>query len=117
MSDFDITVSGSRVILDNLDALETTLQERIHAAMHEAAETGMQTMQELVPVDTGYLKSQLYAEVEDEQIRLGDDAPYAVYLELGHHTRSGSFVAPQPFIVPGAVAAGDALKEKLQGLI
>ena len=118
MSDFDITVSGSRVILDNLDALETTLLGKIQAAMHEAAVLGEQVMKANARVDTGEMRDATYAEVDDAlttttpQIRLGDDSDHAIYNELGT-----VHMAAQPFIVPGAVAAGDYLKQNLQGLI
>ena len=118
MSDIEITVSGSRVILDNLDALETTAIGRIREAMQEAAAVGEAVMKANARVRTGEMRDATYVEVDDAlttttpQIRLGDDSDHAIYNELGTHKMSA-----QPFIVPGGIAAGDALKEKLQGLI
>lgn len=117
--DFTFSVSGTRVILDNLDKLEVEVLAKVQAAMEVAAQVGEEVMKANARVRTGEMRNSTYAEVRDDQIVFGDDAPWAIFNELGfHHYGSGTWVAPQPFIVPGALAGGDALKEQLErGLI
>ncbi len=107
-----IDVIGNRVILDNLDKLSAVIQEAVHAKMEDAATVGLQVAENLAAVDTGFMKSRLDVEVTDTQIILTDDADYAVFVELGT-----SKMAAQPFLVPGAIAAGDDLMKNLSGIL
>ena len=113
----DLTVTGNMAILDGLAGLEAKLKLEAQAKLEEAGDYALEVANELVPVDTGYLKSTLYKETENGVVKVGADAGYAVFVELGHRTRSGSHVPPQPFLVPAMVAAGDHLKESLTGLL
>jgi hypothetical protein len=73
---------------------------------------GLQVAEAAVPVDTGFLRSRLDVEVRDNQIILSDDADYAVFVELGTSKQTA-----QPFLVPGATAAGDYLMSNLSGIL
>jgi hypothetical protein len=110
-------IIGNRVILDNLDKLPEIIQAAAHQKMEDAATVGLQVAENVVAVDTGFLRSRLDVEVRDNQIILTDDADYALPVELGHHTASGSFVPPQPYMIPGAQAAGDDLMKNLHGIL
>lgn len=112
MDGLSFSVEGNRVILDNLDALETTLQERINGAMEKAAPVGVEVAKSLARVDTGRMRDEIYAEVRDGQIILGGDAPETIFNELGT-----SKMSAQPMLVPGAIAAGQELKQQLEGLV
>jgi hypothetical protein len=59
-------------------------------------------MQAHVPVDTGYLKSTVYADLDETTgvIEAGAKAHYALYVEMGHRSPSGRWVPAQPFIRP-----------------
>lgn len=116
MDGLSFSVEGNRVILDNLDALEETIQAGVERAMEQAAPVGVEVAKSLARVDTGEMRDGVYAEVRDGQIILGDDVPWTIFNELGfHHYGSGTWVPPQPFLVPGALAAGDELKKQLEG--
>ena len=117
MSVLDMTITGNRAILDNMDALESTLQVDVQQKLEDAGTYGLQYAENICPVLTGFLRSRLYVEVQPGQVILGNDADYAAPVELGHHTRSGSYVPAQPFLVPAMVATGDWLKSELEGLI
>ncbi len=112
MDALSIDVVGNRVILDNLDVLEVAVLANLDGAMHTAADVGKQVAQSLARVDTGEMRGAVYTEVRDQQIILGDDSDHAVYNELGT-----SKMSAQPFLVPGAIAAGEELKKQLEGMI
>jgi HK97 gp10 family phage protein len=107
-----VEVYGNRVILDNLDKLSEIIHAAVEMKMEDAATVGLQVAEDLVPVDTGFLRSRLDVEVRDDQIILTDDADYALFVELGTSKQS-----PQPFMMPGAVAAGDYLMQNLSGIL
>src|SRR5947207_13747484 len=102
MDGLTFDVIGNRVILDNLDAVEETVKADVERAMEAAAVVGEQVAKSLARVDTGEMQSKVFTEVRDGQIILGDDSDHAVFNELGT-----SKMSAQPFLVPGALAAGD----------
>lgn len=57
----------------------------------------------LCPVDTGRLRNSITHQQYDENTEVvGTNVEYAPYVELGHHTASGSMVAGKPFLRPAA---------------
>lgn len=53
------------------------------------------------PVDTGNLRNSITHQMDgDRAVLIGTPVEYAPYVELGHHTPSGSYVSPKPYIVP-----------------
>ena len=53
------------------------------------------------PVDTGRLRGSITHEQFDDNTEIvGTNVEYAPFVELGHHTRSGKRVNPQPFLRP-----------------
>ena len=57
----------------------------------------------LCPVDTGRLRNSITHQQYDENTEvIGSNVSYAAYVELGHHTTSGKFVAGQPYLRPAA---------------
>lgn len=55
------------------------------------------------PVDTGNLRNSITHQQYDENTEvIGTNVEYAPFVELGHHTRSGSYVTGKPFIRPAA---------------
>ena len=52
-------------------------------------------------VDTGVLRNSIaHAQRDEDTEVVGTNVYYAPYVELGHHTRSGSWVAPKPYLRP-----------------
>lgn len=55
------------------------------------------------PIITGTLRRSIRSEQAGKlEVAVGPDskiAPYAVFVEFGHRTRGGSFVAPNPYMV------------------
>lgn len=55
----------------------------------------------LCPVDTGNLRNSITHKQLDENTEvIGSNVEYAPYVELGHHTRSGSMVKAKPYLRP-----------------
>lgn len=53
------------------------------------------------PVDTGNLRNSITHQMEgDRTVVIGTPVEYAPYVELGHHTTTGRFVAPRPYLLP-----------------
>lgn len=62
-----------------------------------------ETANNLVPVDTGYLKSSIWVSPGDESIEMGADAEYADCVEFGTYK-----MADQPYFYPAIAAGTDA---------
>ena len=57
----------------------------------------------LSPVDTGNLRNSITHQQRDKDTEvIGTNVEYAPYVELGHHTPSGSYVPPKPYLRPAA---------------
>ena len=57
----------------------------------------------LCPVDTGRLRNSItHQQYDDDTEVIGSNVEYAPYVELGHHTTGGTFVAGKPFLRPAA---------------
>lgn len=57
----------------------------------------------ICPVKTGRLRNSItHQQFSDNTEMVGTNVEYAPYVELGHHTSSGSFVAGKPFLRPAA---------------
>ncbi len=61
------------------------------------------------PVDTGYLKSTVYGDLDETSgvIEVGARAHYALYVEMGHRSPSGRWVPAQPFLRPAQLQYGN----------
>lgn len=71
----------------------------LHTAANNGADLARSSLHELTPVDTGRLVGSMDAKVEERGGEVGivfgamDNPPdYALPVEAGHHTRSGSWV-------------------------
>ena len=57
----------------------------------------------LCPVDTGRLRNSItHQQYDDYTEVVGTNVEYAPYVELGHHTKGGTFVSGKPFLRPAA---------------
>lgn len=94
-----------------VNALENALQD----AMQATAEAAKDRAQQLCPVDTGLLRSSIFASVDApggshrRTLVVGADAPYALYVELGT-----SRAPAQPFLRPAIDAEAPKLTERLR---
>ena len=102
-------------ITDNSKAVLDAAKEQINAWLQAIGEDAAGTAADKAPHDTGRLGNSINWAIKDDY-GTGDDAPkanpeegavyigtnveYAPYVELGHHTVCGSYVAPKAFLRP-----------------
>lgn len=79
------------------------------SALAAAKEAFMEVAEALVPVDTGFLKSSIHAEIAGLTLEMFAGAEYAGYVEYGTWK-----MAAQPFFEPAVAAAGAALQTAAQ---
>jgi hypothetical protein len=84
------------------------------AAVQAAADICLNEAQARCPVDTGYLRDSLAISRGVMESAVGTDVLYAKFVELGHHSRSGSWVPPQPFLFPAFALAEVAMEEMMK---
>ena len=69
----------------------------------------------LCPVDTGRLRNSITHQQYDESTEvIGSNVEYAPYVEMGHHTKSGKYVAGKPFLQPAAEGHTTEYKRVIQ---
>lgn len=76
----------------------------IQAGLEKSSFFVWRTLSRNTPVDTGRLRSSNHRIIDSQALtaRIGPDqeiAPYATWVEHGHHTRSGSWVPGQHYIM------------------
>ena len=62
------------------------------------------------PVDKGLLRASYTHSADEEGVVVGTNIEYAAPVELGHRTEAGTFVQPQPHLVPGLLESIPELK-------
>jgi hypothetical protein len=83
------------------------LQAAVNAGLSLWAQAVITLAQAQCPVETGTLRDSAYSQVEAGGVTLGFSAPYAAYVDQGHHTRSGSWVPANPFFSSAIQALQD----------
>jgi len=97
-----VEIDGLDEALATLDLLESEgfMLSITDAPLDVVVADGFVYLQNIAPVDTGYLRSQLIPEKPDEFTHtITSRAPYSYFVEVGHLTRSGSFVPGQFFML------------------
>ena len=78
------------------------------SAYYRTVDTSTYGQGEAPPTDDVYLLPECDAPANDQEAYAAVAANYSEYVELGHHTRSGSWVSPQPSWYPSVdLAAGE----------
>ncbi|HEY0004529.1 MAG TPA: HK97 gp10 family phage protein [Pyrinomonadaceae bacterium] len=85
----------------NVGNVKEAVHEMAARLINQVAHGTKEDAIEGAPEDTGFLKSKIEvteeATPEKPQAKLESGAPYSEPVNFGHHTRSGSFVAADPF--------------------
>lgn len=69
----------------------------------------------ICPVDTGRLRNSItHQQYDDNTEAVGTNVEYAPFVELGHHTSGGTFVAGKPFLKPAAEGHTAEYKQIIQ---
>ena len=121
MSSLTITIKGLDETIKYFDVLgNKKLPSVLRAGLAKSSTFVLGRLNNNTPVDTGRLKSSNKKIVGTTNALIGPDssiAPYATWVEHGHHTRSGSWVPGQFFIRRTAIESTSGVQEIFNGLI
>jgi hypothetical protein len=93
-----VKLTPTEPIVSAMEQIKQMLEREIFFKdLSEVVDQGKTMAMEQCPVLTGALRNSIGSEVSPNTARLFVEAEYAPYVNFGHHTRSGSFVPPQPF--------------------
>lgn len=123
---------GANALINTLDAYPRQATDAIKELMGEAASKVYMASQASVPVDKGDLQSSAYIDIVDGptefhvDVTYGDgngygskygiEDGYAWFVELGHLSRAGNLVPPQPYLSPAFDMEAQNLQSALQSL-
>jgi len=78
-----------------MQRLDSGMQKQVHRQLASwAADVKAEAMRQ-VPVRTGYLRSTIYAKIQEWVAEIGADATYALFVELGT-----KYMQAQPYLSP-----------------
>ncbi len=120
MAGITIELEGLDALLNSIKQIEAQTRLKVAQAVTDVTQDAQYKSLPLIPEETGYLYSR-------QQIRIGggsgriwgelfNDAPYALFVCMGHHTRSGSWVAPQDFMTPAYLYGSKHLMTRLRAI-
>jgi len=128
MADTTVTITGEIEVMAALDALPGFIKDKAMPEFKSAANGTLVDAQDRCPYgenhrgpgphlrDTGRVK-----EIEDGySVTFGDDSDaigYSWFVEVGHRTRSGSMVAPQPYLLPSFEQNAEELPVLLEEIV
>lgn len=111
-------VIGLDKILGQLGQIQAGMESKIDRAVQGAGIDCNKYAKQAAPVDTGRLRSSIQYENKGLYKCICETTVnYAVFVEMGHHTRGGnSWVAAQPFLGPAYEQAKAELMDKLKAI-
>jgi HK97 gp10 family phage protein len=78
-----------------MQRLDSDMQRNVHSFLASwAADVKVEAMR-LVPVQTGYLRSTIYAKIQDWVAEIGAEATYSLFVELGT-----KYMQAHPYLFP-----------------
>ncbi|MCW3994599.1 MAG: HK97 gp10 family phage protein [Candidatus Bathyarchaeota archaeon] len=104
----NLEVSGLDEFSRTLTKFDDAMEKNVKNQLYEWAKDIKADAQNLVPVQTGYLQSTIYAKSQDWQIQVGAEATYATYVEFG--TR---YMRAKPYLTPAIEAQLPRLENAL----
>ena len=91
------------------------IKAKAATALYQGGELIATACKENAPVDTGLLRGSIEVEqVSDTEVQVAPHTDYAYYVEVGHHTRSGSFVPGQWYMRNGTEESRDAVADYIR---
>jgi HK97 gp10 family phage protein len=90
-----LDVDGIEEFQRAMSKLDSGMQRHVHQYLASLAAEIKAEARRLVPVRTGYLKSTIYARIQEWVAQIGADAAYALFVELGtRHMRAQPYLWP-----------------------
>lgn len=115
MASFQIKLTGNPG--QSVQAYIDRKKQQIDLAMNKLANNCQARAQQNAPVDTGFLKNSIHVvKIGDAHYQVVVGASYGIFIELGHHTRSGSWVEARPFLLPAFVTTSKQAVAILQAI-
>src|SRR6266568_8336808 len=120
MAGITLETIGINEVIGKLGTLNAQMAPVARQAVNEATNDALDASLPLIPVRTGKLKG-------GQQTRFGggettpygdlfNDTYYARWVNFGHHTRSGSWVAPQDFMTMPFAVGTQSLYRRLKAI-
>ncbi|MEM4700669.1 MAG: HK97 gp10 family phage protein [Candidatus Bathyarchaeia archaeon] len=88
-------IDGVEEFQATMQQFDSGMQRWVHSQLASWIADVKALAKQLVPVRTGYLRSTIYARVQEWVAVVGADAPYALYVEFG--TR---YMQARPYLYP-----------------
>jgi HK97 gp10 family phage protein len=89
----DVNWEGIEEAEHKLQQLDASIKSQVQQNLTNLAHSIENMARQLAPVKTGYLRSTIFAQIDDWTVKVGASAPYATYLEFGtHRTRAYGFL-------------------------
>jgi HK97 gp10 family phage protein len=90
-----LDVDGIEEFQRAISKLDSDMQRHVHRYLASLTADIKVEARRLVPVRTGYLRSTIYARIQEWVAQIGADAAYSLFMELG--TR---YMRAQPYLWP-----------------
>jgi hypothetical protein len=97
--EINVDVAGAAEFQQAIARFDAGMQRQVHAQLAAWADGVKTEAKCLVPVRTGYLRSTLFARVQEWTAEVGAEAAYAANVEFGT-----CYAAAQPFLQPAVQA-------------
>jgi HK97 gp10 family phage protein len=94
-----LDLAGAAEFKQAMAQFDAEMQRQVHEQLAKWAETVKTEATRLVPVRTGYLRSTIFARIQEWNTEVGAEAAYAANVEFG--TR---YAMAQPFLNPAVQA-------------
>jgi HK97 gp10 family phage protein len=97
--EINLDLAGAAEFKQAIAHFDAEMQRQVHEQLAKWAETVKTEATRLVPVRTGYLRSTIFARIQEWNTEVGAEAAYAANVEFG--TR---YAMAQPFLQPAVQA-------------
>jgi hypothetical protein len=122
MSDISITVDQTS--LANVKAMIQLKKDNIGKTVPTALIEGGELMETAIkdgpsmPVKTGLLRSSVHLDkISDKEVQIAPNTTYAVPVEVGHHTKGGTFVPGRFYMRNGVDSSRDRVRQYIRDKI
>lgn len=112
-----MSINGLEAVISGLDNLSTQSQADVQAVIEKHTQGTFDDSQAAVPVLTGALQGSGHADIAPIQGTVAYDAIYSLWVNDGHHTKSGSYVPPNPFLTAPFFQHAQAFESDMKDVV
>lgn len=120
---FTTEIIGEAEVFAALEVLPVEVQLKVKVKEKQTADAILSDAQANCPYDDKHrgsgphLRDTGHVDETADGYDITFDAHYALFVEEGHHTRSGSFVPAEPFLWPAVMAHSGDIESNLEGAL